>query len=175
MKINLLDLPKQVYDNLPLSIKILKDVYDYDELPYSIQYELKEILHDNTVNYTKGFDVKAEISKYKDLEVIETISDLILERLKNYFLTAPNEYPFNCVIGCQLKYHLQSKDTQFRKLLIDTELSNIVDTIKSDLPNHNINVNDVKINKKELGGNVEYNLIVVIDIDNTMMNLTFSI
>ncbi|MFW6219361.1 MAG: hypothetical protein ACOC33_00705 [bacterium] len=176
MKINLNDLPKEIYNNLPLSIKITKNEYDLKELPNNIQHKISKVLNKKKeIEYFHGFDFLPKISKYNDLESIENIKNLVLDRLQNYFLTLPNEYPFNCVVGCRLKYHLQTKDTQTRNLLLDSELTTIVSTIKSDLSIHNLSIQDFKIDKKEFGGKIEYNVFVIIKLNDEVFNLKFSI
>lgn len=127
-------LPKKVQNKIPISLKSMSDTYDLSELPPKLQELVREYLNvDVPVEYRKAFDNKPLISKYSDLYVTETAKETVVEYLKNYLYTVPGSYPFDPTFGCRLKYHLQTKDTQLRRLLVTDEINNVVSAMSSDL------------------------------------------
>ena len=175
MIVNLKNLPKNIYDKLPLSIRIFKDEYELYELPMYIQNLIEPYFNSNSeINYFRGFDIKPQISIYNDLEIIKTISDLIIDRLKNFIMILPNNYPFNSILGCKLKHYIQNKDTFASQSLINTELNNIVNIVKTDI-GHNIKIVKKEIIKNNIDSYVEYNLKLILEINKQQYNLNFTV
>lgn len=133
MKIELSKLPKHIYDQLPMSIKVLKDEYHIDEFPQHLKMKIKDIYdREHGVLYNQSFDVHPELSQYNDLKTIDRIFELIVTRLQSFFYTLPDHYPFNAVIGCRLQYYLQTRQTTSRDLLIAEEIDRVISTVNDD-------------------------------------------
>ena len=172
--IDLNTLPKDLYDKIPLSIKSYKSIYKLNELPPPIQDKIKDYFEKKfEINYNYGFDTRPNISEYSDLEVINTVEQTVVEYLKNFFFTLPGEYPFNCVLGSKLKYYLQTKDTSTQRLLIDNEVNNIVEVIKSDF-DVQIEYIETLINTREVNAGVFFDISIVLKINDkkTTVGLT---
>ena len=166
-KINLNDLPRDIYRNLPVSIRSLKNEYYLSELSVSVQEMIQKYFDEKQdISYQRGYDVKPKISNFSDLEVIETLQELILFRLQNYFLTLPGDYPFNCVVGTRLKYHLQTRNTSTRNLLVGNEIDSIINVIKGDSAAR-IRVEKRQINEEHRNNRVIYNIALKININGT--------
>jgi len=134
MKFKISELPPKIQEQLPVSIRTYSDEYYLDELPAKYQEIIRNSLKlEIPVTYTKGFDCIPKISKYSDLAITSTVKDTIVQYLKNYFLTVPGQYPFDPNFGCKLKWHLQAKDTQIRKLMITEEINKVISVMTSDL------------------------------------------
>lgn len=134
MRVTLSSLPKQIQNSIPVSIRSASDSYNLNELPPKIQELIREYVSSSVeVTYPSAFDLKPRISKYSDLYVTPSVKETVVEYLKNYFYTLPGSYPFDPSFGCKLKYHLQTRDVQLRKLLISDEINNIVNILSSDL------------------------------------------
>ena len=134
MKVTLSKLPREVQKKIPVSIKSVSDTYNLSELPPKIQELIREHLtYEVPVTYKNVYDLKPEISKYSDFYATNSIKETVVEYLKNYLYTLPGSYPFDPVFGCKLKYHLHTKDTQLRRVLITDEINNIVNVLSSDL------------------------------------------
>lgn len=127
-------LPKEVQEQIPISIRSSGNRFYLEELPAKIQELIREYTKTVVpVKYKDVFDLKPEISKYSDFYATPSIKETVCEYLKNYFYTLPGSYPFDPLFGCKLKYHLQTKDTQLRRLLISDEVNSIVNVLSSDL------------------------------------------
>ena len=173
--IDLTKLPREMYDKLPMTIKSYKDQYKLDELPPPIQYKIKDYYEKQlSVEYTHGFDVKPLISEYGDLATLNTVEETVVEYLKNHFLTLPSEYPFNCAIGSKLKYHLHTKDTSMRQLLITNEVEQILDVIRSDF-GANIDFINVKIDRQDMHVSSHYNILIEIKVNNKRVSVGMEI
>lgn len=134
MKVTLTDLPLKIQQQLPMSIRSYKNIYDVDELPPRERDIIRDYLTKVVdVAYGRVFDVKPKISKYADLQTLETVKDTIGEYLRNYFFTAPTDYPFDPLFGCKLKYYIQTRDTALRKTLISEEVNKVVGVLATDL------------------------------------------
>lgn len=145
MLVTISKLPKKIQKKIPISIRSVSDQYNLDELPPKIQELVREYLfNDVPVVYKKAYDLKPDISIYSDIYATSSVKETVVEYLKNYFYTLPGSYPFDPTFGCKLKYYLQTKDTQLRRLLISDEINNIVNVLSSDL-GLPIVVNDITI------------------------------
>ena len=146
MKVVLSKLPIDIQRQIPISIRSSSDVYNLIDLPPKEQELIREYLTKVVdVKYKKAFDGVPKISKYADFVLTSTVKDTIVEYLQNYFYTLPGTYPFDPTFGCRLKYHLQTRDTQLRKLLISNEVNSVVNALSSDL-GIPIKINGIKIN-----------------------------
>ncbi len=134
MKVSIPSLPKEVQEQIPMSIRSASDTYFLHELPPEIQELVREHLKKEVpVTYKVAYDLKASVSKYSDFEVMNTTKITVVEYLKNYFQTTPGSYPFDPTFGCKLKYHLQTRDTALRRLLVADEINGVVSALSSDL------------------------------------------
>lgn len=175
MIVDLQKLPKNVYNKLPMSIKVFKNNYELSELPIRIQNLISSYFNNKSeITYKQGFDIKPKISMYNDLDVIDKIPDLIIDRLKNFLLISINNYPFNISIGCKLKNYIQNKDTLASQSLINAELNNIINVLKADI-GHNIILVKKEINQVNIDSFVEYNLKIIIKINNQQYKINFNI
>ena len=133
-QINIPSLPKEIQDKIPISIRSAGDDYYMDELPPKIQELIREYSkYEVPVTYRTVYDLVPNISKYSDLETTQTTKKTVVEYLRNYFQTVPGSYPFDPTFGCKLKYHLQTRDTQLRRLLVADEINGVVNAMSSDL------------------------------------------
>ena len=128
------NLPKKIQEQIPISIRSVHNRFYLDTLPAKIQELVREFLTSGVpVTYKTAYDLKPEISKYSDFQVTKSVKETVVEYLKNYLYTLPGSYPFDPRFGCKLKYHLQTRDTQLRRLLISDEINTIVNVLSSDL------------------------------------------
>lgn len=149
-----------------MSIKSYKNVYLLDELPVTIQYLIKNYFEKIlNVSYITAYDIKPEISQYSDFIVFDNITDLIGEYLKNYFLTLPETYPFDPYFGSQLKYQIQTLDTNLRQTLISAEINNIVNVISVQV-GQTLSVESVQLVPISTGASTEYTATISIKINN---------
>lgn len=145
IRIEIPKLPKKIQEKIPLSIRSASDFYYVDELPPKIQEIIREYVKKEVpVSYRTAFDLVPNISKYSDFEVLQSAKKTVVEYLRNYFQTVPGSYPFDPTFGCKLKYHLQTKDTQLRRLLVADEINGVVNALSSDL-GMPIRVNNISI------------------------------
>ncbi len=162
--VNINDLPKNIQEKIPISIRSASDIYYLEELPPKIQELVREYIKKEVpVTYRAAYDLIPNISKYSDLEVTSSIKKTIVEYLKNYFQTIPGSYPFDPSFGCKLKYHLQTKDTQLRRLLVADEINGVVNALSSDL-SVPITVNNISINPMSSSMNVSLMCVISISI-----------
>lgn len=132
--VNLTSLPNEIQEQIPISIRSSNNRYYLEDLPAKIQELIRSYVKKEVpVQYKSAFDLKPEISKYSDIFATGTVKETICEYLKNFFYTLPGSYPFDPAFGCRLKYHLQTKDTQLRRLLIQDEVNTVVNVLSSDL------------------------------------------
>ena len=176
MIIDLTTLPTSIQQQIPVSIRSFKSVYDITELPLSVQYLIKSYLTQSlTVKYNVVFDTKPIISEYSDLQTIVTVTDLIVEYLKNYLVITPESYPFDPLFGCRLKQQLQTRDTSLRKTLISSEINNVVNVITADVGS-SISIDAINILPISTGSATEYNVDIPVTVNQSekkKINMTF--
>jgi len=165
MKVIIKNLPLSIQKQLPMSIRTYKTEYDLDELPPKEKELIRQYIESiKSIFYSSVYDISPNISKFADFETIPTIKELVLEYLKNYLYTLPGEYPFDPSFGCELKRHLQTKDTELRKTLVHNEIMNIVNILSADL-GVAITVNGISISPTDNSSNVEYNCSISLTIE----------
>ncbi len=171
--IKLDSLPLFIYQKLPLTIKARKNEYELNELPFEIQNLLNEYIEKDKIKYeNKVYDGINFISEYGDLKVIDNIVDLILEYIKNYFKTNRGEYPFNGVVGSNIKRLLNKKDTVLQNLLVNEEMQDMIKTFNMNKSFGNkVSVKDAKVGKKVYEGYIEYNIEISILVDDQLRNI----
>ena len=134
LKVVIPNLPKDIQEKIPISIRSVSDVFYLSELPPKIQELVREYVKNEVpVTYRTAYDLKPNISKYSDFEVLGSAKTTVVEYLKNYFQVLPGSYPFDPTFGCKLKSHLQTRDTHLRRLLIVDEINGVVNALSSDL------------------------------------------
>jgi len=166
-------LPKRIQQQLPYSIRTYKDEYVIEDLPSQIQFIIQDYLKsDNVIKYTSVYDITPQISEYGDFGTLNSVNNTILEYIKNYFLTLPNDYPFEPLFGSRLKYYLNTKDTQLRKTLISSEADIIVETISAEFDSDVkiISINVDNINKID---RVEYLIHINLTINDQEASIRF--
>lgn len=172
MSIKLSELPRDVQQLIPYSIRTYKDEYELEDLPAVIRSIIEQYIdHKNTVSYLSVFDVTPGLSEYGDFQTINTIKTLVLEYLKNYFMVFPEDYPFDPNFGSRLKKYLHMRDTSLQQTLIATEVQNIVNVISADL-NTIIEIEDVQINPIEKDSHVDYSISVKVKIGEVLYTLS---
>lgn len=171
--ITISELPKTIQNQIPYSIKTYKDTYELDELPVSVRTIIeKHLLHTSQVKYSTAFDCVPIISEYGDLTTIGTVQNLVLEYLKNYFLTFPEDYPFDPFFGSKLKKFLHMRDTSLQRTFISSEVSNIVRVIAADL-GILIKVEDIDITPISGGSHTDYKIEIKVKINDTPATLVY--
>lgn len=175
MKVKISSLPKEIQKLIPLSIRTNRDEYLLSELPSKEREIIREYL-DNTIDVSYGttYDIMPNLSKYSDFTTLSTVKDTIASYLTNYFYLTPGAYPFDPEYGCELKYQLQTKDTQLRKLLITDQINQIVNAFSSDfgLP---ITVKSINIKQVVTSMATQYLCTITISIpgeENIVLSIT---
>lgn len=164
LKVVIPNLPKEVQEKIPLSIRSVSDTFYLDELPPKIQELVREYIKKEVpVTYKVAYDLKPNISQFSDFEVLKTAKHTVVEYLKNYFQTVPGSYPFDPSFGCKLKYHLQTRDTHLRRLLVSDEINGVVNALSSDL-GMPITVKNIAINPMASSMNTTLLCVVTISI-----------
>jgi hypothetical protein len=127
-------LPIAIQQSLPMTIRTLKPEYELSELPPREREIIRKYLDNiRTIKYGTVYDLTPNISEFADFQTISSTKQLIVEYLKNYFYTSPGEYPFDPSFGCELKKHLQTKDTELRKTLVHSDIHNVINVVSEDL------------------------------------------
>lgn len=158
-------LPVSIQRQIPMSLRSYSNVHVFEDLPVTIQYLIKEYLekiHD--VTYDVAYDIKPTISKYSDFQIIDNITDLISEYLKNYFLILPETYPFDPTFGSRLKYQIQTRDLNLRQTLISAEINNIVKVVSANV-GANVIIESVKLTPTATGASTEYAATILLKIN----------
>lgn len=124
-------LPKNILQKIPLSLRIAKDIHQFNELPNDIQYLLANYKLNTPAenNYSNVLDLQPEISIYNDIQTIPDVKTLVIEYLMNYLKVLVGSYPYDVNTGSSLKKHLQTRDTALRNTLVSNELNLIIDAI----------------------------------------------
>jgi len=145
MQIKISDLPVDVQEQLPLSVRMI-DEHQFDQLSIAIQYIISKYLDNTVINepdYEICYDAVPVLSAYNDLQILKNKKDLISEYLQNYFRISLTSYPFDVNFGSRLQQYLQTKDISLQHTLISNEINNIIGAIASD---YNINIEVVSVN-----------------------------
>jgi len=174
MQIIISDLPVEIQHRIPLSLRINSNIIDMDQLPIEVQYELNNyflVQEVNTYRPTVIYDTTFKYSIYNDLEILETKKRTIIEYIKNYLITTKGSYPFDPEYGNMLKYHLQTKDTELRKILISNELSNLMNLINRTFETQ-VKIIDSQVTRLDMQDHSEYVLSLEIEIDKSIVKLT---
>lgn len=174
MIINLESLPLEIYNKIPISIKTYKKEYELSELPYDIQRLINNITQKKEINYSnKVYDFKPEISEYGDYTVISNLKQLVIEYCVNYLRLLLGEYPFNGAVGSNVKKLLQKKDTTTQRLFLTEELERMVRSLAGNIDSK-INIKNFKVQRSEGNKKTDYDLIIILDIDDEPTNITTS-
>ena len=175
--IRISELPLDVQQRLPYSIRKFADEYNLSDLPADIRQIVQSYVHVDreTPDQDLVFDTTPNISHYGDLSTIINIYDLVVEYMKNYLQTYPNTYPFDPSFGCELKYHLLAKDTYLRQTKVSSEIDRIANIVSSDL-NVSIKLQNVDINKTTSNGyDSTYNIKIQLLINNIEKDINMSV
>lgn len=165
-QITISNLPISVQSMIPLSIRTFKDTYELEDLPPVIRNIIETYLDNiKDVKYYSVFDTTPIVSEYGDLSTISNVRDLVLEYLKNYFMTYEEDYPFDPYFGSKLKRYLQVRDTSLQQTLISAEVQSIINVISADLGTK-IEIEEVKINSISKSANQEYLISIKVKINN---------
>ena len=164
MKVILSDLPLSVQRQIPYSIRSKQNEYELDDLPPKERELVSSYLTKTVdVEYRTVYDLKPKISKYADYYTCGSVKETVVEYFKNYFYTLPGDYPFDPAFGCKLKYHLQTRDTQLRNLLVSEEIRRIANILSNDI-GINITVENISISTASQSTYSEYNCSLTIKI-----------
>lgn len=170
--IKLSSLPENILAKIPYSIKTYKQEYKLSELPFNIQYIVKEYLTKKIdVYYDLILDCKPSISEYGDFQHIEKIFDLIVEYVKNYIQIQPGDYPYDPNFGCKLKKYIHKLDTTVQKTFISEEVENIARIFVNDM-NIDIKIVDFTLMKStKTGIDVEYNFKITLKVNDVVKDI----
>lgn len=177
MLIRLSELPTNKLQLIPLSIRLnSEDEIEFNDLPLSIQYKLKDIIEEISSDVyvaTDAYDMVPRLSIYNDLETFQTNKETIIDYLKTYFQVDRGTYPNNPMFGHDLKKHVQTRNTSLRQTLISNELNNIVRVIIDSFNTH------IQILKAEMvpfstGGGIEYILKVTVKVEEEIVTYEVS-
>ena len=171
MEISISSLPVSVQKLLPLSIRTFKDTYEIEDLPPTIRNIIEDYLQNiNNIVYSSVFDTTPQVSEYGDFSTIRNIRTLVLEYLKNYFMTYEEDYPFDPFFGSKLKKYLQVRDTSLQQTLIGSEVQSIINVISADL-GVRIKIEDVKIYSVDQNINQEYRITIKVKINDELASI----
>lgn len=166
------ELPKTIQNQIPYSIRTYKDNYELIELPVSVRNIIEKYLkHKTDVNYGTVFDCIPSISEYGDFTTVTNVRELVLEYLKNYFLTFPEDYPFDPYFGSRLKKYLHMRDTSLQQTFISNEVSNIVSVISADL-GILVEIEDINITPINRESHIDYKIVIKVKINEKISTLT---
>lgn len=170
--IDFTELPKEVLDQIPYSIKTKKTKYVVNELPLEIQYLLDKYFNNKlpTITYEDALDFKFDISKYSDLGIYSDTFELLENYLSNYLLTRLKSYPYDVEFGCALKDQLMMLDTSLRQTYIANEIKMVAATLSSDL-NLNIQITNFSINKNEGTTSTEYSCSIELTVNGNLSKI----
>ncbi len=133
-EVDLTNLPINLLNKLPFSIRTKKNKYLFSELPSEIQYLIQDYLYKKPpdIEYNDVIrDLKPEITIYNDLTPLN-LRYAIIEYFKNYINVQVGSYPFDVQFGCGIKKFLQSKDTTLIQTLLSNELQNMIIVLTND-------------------------------------------
>jgi hypothetical protein len=168
MDISISSLPMSIQTQLPVSIRTHKDVYNLEDLPPIIRNIISDYLEKvGDIQYNIVFDTTPQVSEYGDFSTIENIRVLILEYLKNYFMTYEEDYPFDPYFGSKLKKYLQVRDTSLQQTLISSEVQSIVNVLSADL-GARIEIEDIKIYSVAENARQEYQISIKVRINDIL-------
>lgn len=171
MEISISSLPRSVQERLPISIRTFKDTYEIEDLPPTIRNIIEDYLDNiDNIRYETVFDTTPHVSEYGDFDTIKNIRILVLEYLKNYFMTYEEDYPFDPYFGSKLKKYLQVRDTSLQQTLIGTEVQSIINVISADL-GASIQIEDVKIYSVDQSVNQEYRIQIKVKINDVVASI----
>lgn len=175
MEINISELPKEVQVKIPLTIRTLQQVYEYDELPSPIRKLIDPYIKKHTdIDYDVLYDIYPEISEFGDLQIVTDLKSLVVEYLRTYLLISPNDYPTDSTFGCRLKQYLNVRDTQTKRTLIQNEIENIINVLTVDLQTK-IKLDSVYIETTSPGAYTEYHITINIYIESEPVEITLSV
>jgi hypothetical protein len=173
-EIDFSDLPKEILNEIPYSIRSVKSKWKKDELPFDILHLVEEYFSQvPKIKYSNFvYDIKCNISRYGDFTVISSKKSLILEYIKNYFKIGINAYPFDPTFYSPLKTYLQNKNTDTVTALIENEVVSICDILSTDLriPITSPTVSTDKVMNSD--GSVLFNIVISMSIDDKEEVLT---
>lgn len=175
-EIILSNLPKSIINKIPFSIRTYKDKYLLKELPYDIQYLIRDNFNiDSKIEYDLILDAVPEITEYGDFSVIDNMFDLITEYVKNYIQIQPGDYPFDPVFGCSLKKYIQRLDTNVQRQFISIEVENIAKILIRDIK-ADIKILDFTVHKSTSTGiDIEYNFILKLKVNNVIRDISMTL
>ena len=175
MTVTITELPLDIQNQIPLSLRTYKNEYTLSQLPFDIQLLIEDYIQNKKeVNYDIILDCKPNTSKYGDLTIIDNVHDLVLEYLRNYFMITPNDYPFDSKFGSRLKYYLQTPDRSMQETLVTNEINTIANTVSSDL-GVDVTIENINIGRSsQTGGDIEYNVSISVSINNSLYDLVLS-
>lgn len=169
-------LPISIQNQIPYSIRTKKDEYNINELPYNIQYIIKNYLNKtSTIEYNVIYDALPDILKIGDFKIISDYYSLVIEYLKNYLNLTKGQYPFDPLFYSKLKYYIQTKDTSTQYTLVVNEINRIVNILSKDL-SMPIYIKNIKINKINTTNiDVTYQINIDVLINNISKNVNIDI
>lgn len=166
------ELPIEIQKKIPYSIRTYKNEYELEDLPVSIRTIIEKYIElKSSVSYGVVFDCTPGISEYGDFHAIKNLKTLVLEYLKNYFLTFPEDYPFDPGFGSKLKTYLHMKDTSLQQTFISTEVRNIINAVTADL-GVVITIEDMKITPINNSASSDYKIDIKVKINDAIATLT---
>jgi len=173
--VNLNTLPIEIYNKIPISLKTYKSEYEYSDLPFDIQNLIKKyIVKDVDYNDKKIYDFQLYISEYGDLKTVENLIENLKSYIQNYFTVTKGNYPFNGLIGSNMKTYLQKKDTTLQNLYITEEIGNMIREFTNDNTDLDIRLVSFNINKSLKLNMVEYVVSIVLKINSVQQDISIS-
>lgn len=173
--VNFNELPDNVLEKIPYSIRTKSKTYILKDLPLPIQYIIEKYYDTKypSITYEDALDFKCDISRYSDLGFFNTTSDLIKEYLHNYLLIRLKSYPFDPTFGCALKDQLMMLDTSLRNTYISNELQLIARVLSTDLK-LNIQIINFTIDRKVGTADTQYVCNIELKCNDDLLRISLS-
>ena len=131
--IQISNLPPEIQNKIPVSLRIASDTWELNDLPTEVQYLIYEYQKTQPpdIQYKDKYDAKPILTAYNDLASLE-LKDAIIEYFNNFLKIGIGTYPFDVTFGSKIKEHLQTKDSYLRQLYLTNELNNICVILTND-------------------------------------------
>lgn len=133
MKIS--ELPIDIISQLPISLQLSTDDINFNDLPSDIQYIIQQPATNEIVIEYKDkdsiYDTLPKLSVYNDFQVTN-LKETIISYFKNYLYITVSSYPFDVVVGNNIKSSIHSKDTSLRQTFLGNELKNITSELSRE-------------------------------------------
>jgi phage baseplate assembly protein W len=145
MIVDITQLPLEIQNRIPLSIRVRKQV-EIDSLPLTLRQEILKYIQgsDDTVQYKKVYDVALAPGE-DTFKNITTTKEAIKNFIINYFRIRRGTYPHDPEFGTNIHKYLETRNTSLIELAIRNEITDLISQIKK-MFDEDIEVQNLSIN-----------------------------